>query len=197
MAPPPHEQEVRAAVAGDPAALESVFERSVTPLVAFIRARLGPALAARESATDLAQSVYREVIQDFSALEYRGEDAFRGWLFKHAVRKILDRNRYHHRERRDIQREVNPGADAELDSLAGCYATLGTPTRHAAAREELARVEAAVAGLPENQRDAVSMSRLLGLSYAEIAELMDCSESAVRGLVARGLAALAAQLGPG
>ena len=62
------------------------------------------------------------------------------------------------------------------------------------AKEELARFEAAVQQLPENQRDAVTMSRLMGLDYAQIAEQMGSSESAVRGLVARGLAALSMQL---
>jgi len=192
------EDEIRAAVAGDPRALDSVFERSMTPLVAFIRARLGPGLAARESAMDLAQSVYREVIQDLGAFEYRGETAFRGWLFQQAVRKILDRNRYHHRARRDIAREVRQevpaGERTDARALVDCYATLGTPSRMVAAREELSRLEHAVASLPDKQRDAVTMSRLLNLDYPEIASLMGCTESAVRGLVARGLAALAARL---
>lgn len=48
--------------------------------------------------------------------------------------------------------------------------------------------------LPDNQRDAVTMSRLMGLSYDQVAEQMGVSESAVRGLVARGLAALSTQL---
>ena len=56
--------------------------------------------------------------------------------------------------------------------------------------EELARFEAAVQELPDNQRDAVTMSRLMGLSYPQIAEQLGMTESAVRGLVARGLAAL-------
>lgn len=195
MAPDP-EEEIHAAVAGDPQALNTVFERSMTPLVAFIRARLGTKLAARESAADLAQSVYREVLEDFDAIEYRGEAAFRGWLFKQAVRKILDRNRYHHRGCRDIGREVTPAGAENVGALVDCYATLGTPSRFVAAREELDRFEIAIESLTENQRNAVTMSRLLELESGEIAELMKCSESAVRGLVARGLATLAAKLTP-
>ena len=49
-------------------------------------------------------------------------------------------------------------------------------------------------GLPDNQRDAVTMSRLMGLSYDQVAEQMGLTESAVRGLVARGLAALSGVL---
>lgn len=190
------EEEIRAAATGDARALDSLFERCMTPLVCFIRARLGPAIAARESATDLAQSVFREVIQDFEALEYRGDTAFRGWLFQQAVRKILDRNRYYHRARRDVGREARASREDDFDALAGCYATLGTPSRHAAAREEVDRFERAVADLPEAQRDAVTMSRIMNLGYKEIAQVMGTSESAVRGLVARGLATLSAKLVP-
>ncbi len=187
--------QVRAAVAGDPRALNSVFERSMAPLVAFIRGKLGARLATRESATDLAQSVYREVIVDFDALDYRGEEEFRSWLFQQAVRKILDRNRFHRRERRDIARDVGQEArDDDLGALARCYATLATPSRHAAAREDVAKFEAAIAELPDAQRDAVTMSRLMGLGYPEIADVMESSESSVRGLVARGLATLSARL---
>ena len=189
------EDEIRAAVAGDPQALASVFERSMTPLVAFIRARLGPGLGARESASDLAQSVYREVLEDLNDFEYRGEPAFRGWLYQQAVRKIMDRGRYFRRARRDIDREVRPGGDDEAEALVQCYATLVTPSQVAGAREELERFEAAVAELPQPQRDAVTLSRLMGLGYPDIAALLDCTESAVRGLVARGLAALVAKLG--
>lgn len=176
--------------------VDALFARHLPPLVAFVRARAGRAVAARESAIDIAQSVCREVLQDMGKLEYRSDEAFRGWLFMQASRKILDRNRFLHRERRDVSREQERGpSDAEAESLLTAYATLGTPSRCASAREELARIEAAVETLPEAQRDAVAMSRLMGMGYADIAQLMNLSESAVRGLVARGLAAIAARLG--
>lgn len=179
-----------------PPDLDALFARNLPPLVAFIRARAGRAIAARESAYDLAQSVCREVIKDIGSFDYRSDEAFRGWLFMQAARKIMDRNRYLHRDRRDIDREIVPATtDSEAATLLSCYATLGTPSRCASAREELTRLETAVQDLPEAQRDAVTMSRLMGMEYKDIAEVMQTTESAVRGLVARGLAALAAKLG--
>lgn len=187
--------EIAAARRGEPAALDSLFARNLPPLVAFIRARSGKAIAARESAVDIAQSVFREVLQDADRIELKGEGAFRNWLFMQATRKVLDRAKFHGRDRRDVGKEVaihqaGPAADALLD----CYATIASPSRHAAAREELARFEAAVQQLPDHQRDAVTMSRLMGLSYDQVAEQMGITESAVRGLVARGLAALSGVL---
>ena len=189
--------EIAAARRGEPAALDSIFQRNMGPLVAFIRSRSGKAVAARESAHDIAQSVFREVLVDAPAIELKGEGAFRNWLFMQASRKVLDRAKFLARERRDASREVPiPDAGPAADALLGAYATLGTPSRHAAARDEIARFEAAIARLPENQRDAVTMSRVLGLGYPQIAEQLGATEAAVRGLVARGLAALASSLTP-
>lgn len=187
--------ELAAARRGEAHALDSLFARNLPPLVAFLRARSGKAIAARESAHDLAQSVFREVLQDVDRIELKGEAAFRNWLFQQATRKILDRAKFHGRERRDVGREqALPSASPGADALLACYASIATPSRHAAAKEELGRFESAVQQLPENQRDAVTMSRLMGLDYAQIAEQMGITESAVRGLVARGLAALSSAL---
>lgn len=191
-------RQIAAARRGEPAAIDSLFARNLPPLVAFIRARAGKAVAARESAHDLAQSVYREVLQDAAAIELKDEGAFRNWLFMAATRKVLDRAKFLKRERRDIAREQElPEAGPEADAMLACYASIATPSQHAAAKEELQRVERAVQDLPEEQREAVVMSRLMNLSYPQIAEQMGRTESSVRGLVARGLAALAEQLEEG
>lgn len=187
--------EIAAARRGEAHALDSLFARNLAPLVAFIRARSGPALAARESAADIAQSVFREVLMDAEHVELKGEPAFRNWLYMQATRKVMDRARFHGRECRAAAREVampEPGPAA--DALLRCYGAIATPSVHAAAREELARLEAAVGRLPEAQRDAVTMSRLMGLDYAQVAAQLQVSEAAVRGLVARGLAALSSEL---
>jgi RNA polymerase sigma factor (sigma-70 family) len=187
--------EIAAARRGEPAALDSLFARSLPPLVAFIRARSGKAIAARESATDIAQSVFREVLQEADRIELLGEGAFRNWLYMQATRKVFDRAKFHGRDRRDISKEVAlPAACPDADALLGCYATIASPSRHAAAREELARFEAAVQDLPDNQRDAVTMSRLMGLAYDQVGQQMGLTEAAVRGLVARGLARLSSVL---
>jgi RNA polymerase sigma-70 factor, ECF subfamily len=187
--------EIVAARRGEAHAVDSLFARNMAPLVAFIRARAGHAIAARESASDIAQSVFREVLMDADRIELRGEGAFRNWLFMQATRKVLDRAKFHGRDRRDVSREVAiPDASPAADALLACYATIATPSQHVVAKEELARFEAAIAQLPDQQRDAVTMSRLMGLEYAQIAEQMGTTESSVRGLVARGLAALSSLL---
>lgn len=187
--------EIAAARRGEPAALDSLFARNLPPLVAFIRAHAGKALAARESAADIAQSVFREVLQDADRIALPGEGAFRNWLYMQATRKVLDRAKFHGRERRDAAREVPmPAPGSAADALLADHATIASPSQHAIAREDLERFADAVQELPDAQRDAVTMSRVLGLSYPQVAEQLGISEAAVRGLVARGLAALSSVL---
>jgi RNA polymerase sigma-70 factor (ECF subfamily) len=196
----PFRQQIDAAASGDRHAFDSLFARNLPKLIAYIRVRMGPDLAARESVTDLAQSVCREVLLDAGDFEYRGEESFRKWLFMQATRKLIDRHRFHRRERRDVRREVQPaggGSTADHQSILTCYADLHTPSRVATAKDQLDRIEGVLHRLPENQREAIALARLVGLPTAEIAARLGCTDSAVRGLIARGLARLAIELGEG
>ena len=184
---------VRAARDGDRHALEQLVTLHTGPLAAFVRARAGDLVREQESVDDLVQSVCREALSDLSRIEYRGDREFRSWLFLLATRKILDRKKFYRRERRDIGR-VAALPDAGVSRLLDAYGTVATPSRIASAREELARIENAIGELPEPQRDAVLYVKLLGIPYADVAERLGRSESAVRGLVARGLTELAERL---
>ena len=190
------ETRIQAAAAGDRAAYDSLFANNLPALVAFLRAKVGSELAGRESIRDIAQSVCREVLRDLDRLEFRGEEQFRAYLFLQATRKVVDRHRYHTQEMRDAARLQPLPAEGDEAGPLGVHGG-ATPSRAAGAKEELTRVEQALQLLPEAQRDAVLLSRLAGVGYAEIAAQKGITEAAVRGLVARGLARLAGLLGQG
>ena len=81
------------------------------------------------------------------------------------------------------------------DQIPEELASLGvSPSRHASVREELHAIEGAFDSLSEEQREVVTMSRLLGLSHAAIAYRLGKSEVAVRKILSRGLARLATTL---
>ncbi|MEZ5965625.1 MAG: sigma-70 family RNA polymerase sigma factor [Planctomycetota bacterium] len=190
------ESDIQRASRGDAHALQQLLAAQLPALRGFLRLHAGRAIRARESCSDLAQSVCREVLEDLDEFEYRGEAAFRHWLFRRAHRKLLRRAAFHAAGRRDVGREL-PQAEASASDdaeLLAAYGSLCTPSRELGQKEALARIEAAVDELPEAQREAVILHRLVGLSYAEIAQQTGRSEGAIRTNVYRGLADLAVRL---
>jgi RNA polymerase sigma-70 factor (ECF subfamily) len=151
---------------------------------------MGPTLRARATEDDLVQSVAREVLADLSTFEWRGEPAFRHWLYVRAHSKLTEKVRHATAGKRDLTRETELAAD-QSEALLGCYATLCTPSREVQMAEALRRIEAAFDSLDDDYREAITLYRFGGMEYAAIAERMGRSEGAVRNLVYRGLSRLA------
>lgn len=196
-APSEDESLVQRALGGDKRAVESLLVRSLPRLEAMVRLTTGAAVLGRESVADVVQSVCAEVVADLADFEFLSEAAFRSWLATHVRHKVIDKARYHSAQRRDLRRESDEGqADTTNDeeSVVDIYKSLCTPSRVMAGREALERFEAAFALLPDEQREAITLYRIVGLPYATIAESMGKSEGAVRNMVYRGLARLAIEV---
>jgi RNA polymerase sigma-70 factor (ECF subfamily) len=184
---------IQSAVEGNGASVNMLLDRYLPGLRAFIRVRTGAAMRAKESTSDLAQSVCREVLEHLDRYQYQGEEGFKYWLYTTALRKIADRHKYYGAEKRDAAREVQPAehSAANVDQLIDCYRSVFTPSQHAMRREDIERLEVAFDQLPEDQREVISLAHIVGLSRAEIAERMGRTDGAVRTLLWRGLATLA------
>ena len=183
---------------GDKTALDALLQRHLPGLVAFVRLRAGTKLRARESSVDIVQSACREVLQDLDQVQGLDESAFRNWLYTAAERKIVDRARYWGAAKREMARDVQPGVtDEELPMMIDACASFYTPSALAVAREELERMEAAFQQLPDDYREVIVWSRVVGLSHAEIGRKLDRSEGAVRILLHRALARLERLMRPG
>lgn len=183
-----------AAASHDKQAVEALLVRHLPQLQGWLRLRMGPMLRSRETPEDLVQSVAREVLDGIADFEWRGEPAFRHWLYTKAQHKLIDRARFVGAERRSPARERELPEQASQE-LLGCYGNLCTPSRDAQSAEEIARIERAFAELPEDYQEAITLQRLCGMDYAEIAQRMQRSEGAARNLVHRGLSRLALRLG--
>lgn len=186
---------VREASRGDARALAGLFERHLPGVLAFVRASAGAALLAREESLDLVQSACRELLRDAPSGGWRDEAGFRRWLYLAAERKILDRARYHGREKRGAGRVGATLSEAELGALSRGWAELATPSRVAIGREQVARLEAALARLSELDRRVILLARVAGLPHAMVAAELDTSEANARSALRRALARLALELG--
>lgn len=185
---------VAAGKLGDRDAQDELVRRLLPGLRRHVRSLVGARLRGREEWSDLVQAACVELMRQLPQLEYRGDRALRGWLLHAARRKVLERVRYWSRTKRGgaavEQRRDDATGSGDDDALQEAFASDVTPTRAAIAREELLRVYAAFATMPEDQRRAIVLHRLMGLSHQEIAVRLARREGAVRQLLFRALARL-------
>jgi RNA polymerase sigma factor (sigma-70 family) len=126
-------------------------------------------------------------------VEFRGEAAFKNWLFGKVLNKVRDRHRHARAEMRDVRKErplVKQRNDRE--SLVTAYASICEPPEAAIKAELWEDVEQAFDQLTVEQREVLTLSKLVGLDLQEIAERMDKSYANVRQISHRALVRLSA-----
>jgi RNA polymerase sigma factor (sigma-70 family) len=114
-----------------------------------------------------------------------GEAKVSTWLYRVVTNLCTDR-------RRGAARRAVPMGDDLPDAEDG---SPGAEMRLVEAAR-LAALDAALAGLPERQREAVVLRHVEGLTNPEIAEILGVGVEAVESLTARGKRALALALAP-
>jgi len=118
------------------------------------------------------------------------------WLRRILANNLADEVRRMTAERRDVGREVSFEVGIETSSRR-LEQWLAHDVNPAAAKEDdgVLRMVAALARLPEAQREAIILQYWSGLSYSEIAEQLGRSREAVAGLIKRALQQLRSEIG--
>jgi RNA polymerase sigma-70 factor (ECF subfamily) len=144
---------------------------------------------------DIAQETF---IRAYRALpQFRGESAFYTWLYRIAVntaKKTLMELK------RDplVMESARAGRDEEDDNprVENEPSDAASPDAVLASKQIAAAVNFAVEALSEELRQAITLREIEGLSYEEIAELMNCPIGTVRSRIFRAREAIAARLRP-
>jgi len=128
-------------------------------------------------AWDVAQDVFVRVHRGLDG--FKGESAFGTWLFRIATHVAIDSVRRERVTQRDDVDDVHEG-DLE-DAGEGILSTsLGNDPRETLLRHELAaKMEAALATLPEKHRTILVLREIEGLSYEELAERLGIHKGTV------------------
>ena len=178
--------------------LEHLLEQNLPSLRAYVRKNLDAALASHESCADLVQSVCCEVLSAKGAYQYQGDAAFRQWLLQVALHKLMDRRRFWHARKRDAARQTDrsPSLTWSRDQLGRLAAQLGSPSGDAILHEEVARLEASLVRLSEADRDIVQRIHLRGLTHAQAAAELGCTEPQSRKRLFEALVRLSLLLRP-
>jgi RNA polymerase sigma factor (sigma-70 family) len=167
-----------AAVAGEPEAFAVFYRRHVAQLLAYFARRTRDV----ELAADLTAETFAAALDGIHRFD-AGRGPAVAWLYGIARRQLsqaLRRGRVENRARRRLGMapiELSDAAIERIEALAG---------------EDVAT--AALAALPEDQREAVTARIVEERGYAEIATAARTSEAVVRKRVSRGLAGLRSRL---
>jgi RNA polymerase sigma-70 factor (ECF subfamily) len=174
---------------GDREAFETLVNKYKQPVMNLVFRTLPDAAEAE----DLAQHVFLQVFK--SAHRYEVAAKFSTWIFTIARNLCLNEIRRRSRHPADSLDEV--AADNEDQPLRQIEDGKTFSAPEALLHGELeAKIEEALAELPEKQRTAILLCRQDELSYEEIAAIVGCSLSATKSLIHRGRETLKQKLKP-
>jgi RNA polymerase sigma-70 factor, ECF subfamily len=146
-------------------------------------------LGDRDEALDLSQDVFISVFRTIG--QFRGQSALRTWIYRIAVNQARNRHRFWRRRRRADQISLDAHVEAHGDFQ--CGAEVG-PDRILAQKELAARLQDALDALPFDQRTAVVLREIDGLSYEEIAFSLGVAVGTVKSRLTRARQTLRADL---
>lgn len=138
-----------------------------------------------DEARDLTQETFLSALTAITS--FRGESEIKTWLFRIAVNHSRNRFRWWKRRRRDRTVSLDEAfGDSDIrvgDNLADIAES---PEATALRRERECLLLNALASLPFNNREAVVLCDIEGLSYDEIADALDINIGTVKSRIARG-----------
>jgi len=173
---------VEAFQAGDLSAFDDLVRRWDRKMQGAIYRIMG----SEEEARDLSQETFLRAYRALKA--FKGEARFSSWLYQVALNVCRDRMR-RKRGRSFVSLDELDEAGQSLPAFTGPSAL------EIAERNDVARaVSAAVAALPEEQREVIVLKEYQGLTFLEIAEILGLPMSTVKTRLYRGLGQLRERL---
>jgi RNA polymerase sigma-70 factor (ECF subfamily) len=148
-------------------------------------------LGDRDEALDLTQEVFLRVFRTIH--RFRGQSALRTWIYRITVNQARNRLRWWRRRHQGDQ--VSLDAHVQRCGDLALRTDAVAPDRMFASHELAGRLRAAIERLPFEQRTAIVLRELEGLSYEEIAFSLGLAIGTVKSRLTRARQALRAELG--
>ncbi len=145
----------------------------------------------REEALDVAQEVFVSLHGSLSG--FRGESRLSTWIFRIAKNHCLNRLKYLTRRQKHRTDDLSDVPEGDLAE----YQPHPSPQEALLGKEQAARVQRAIAQLPEDQRLLIILRDIEGLTYDEMVQITDQPEGTVKSRLHRARSALAEILSKG
>ena len=172
---------------------EPALERFRPYLLLLARLHLGERHRTKLDASDVVQQALLEAHRTRAQFRGTTDAELASWLQRVLACELADALRGLTRAKRDARREraIEEMFGEASSRLEGCLAAdQSSPSARAAHNEQLIRLAAALLHLPDDQRRAVELKHLQGRPVATIAAALGKTETAVGGLLRRGMTRL-------
>jgi len=137
-------------------------------------------LGDRDEALDLSQEVFLRVFRTIA--RFRGQSTLRTWIYRIAVNQARNRHRFWRRRHRADQVSLDVHVATHGEFRSGAEAG---PDRVFAQKELAAKLQSALDALPFDQRSAIVLREIDGLSYEEIAYSLGVAVGTVKSRLTR------------
>lgn len=166
----------------DRISFEELFDRYSSMVFSLAYQVLGD----REEALDVSQEVFLAIYSKMDS--FRGESSLKTWIYSIAVHRASNRFRWWNRLRRrgTISLEDHLSRKPDQDHSIDLKSPVKSPEDELILKEERKQLAEWLRELPIQQRIAVVLRDIEGLSYEEIAESMEISLGTVKSRIARG-----------
>jgi RNA polymerase sigma-70 factor (ECF subfamily) len=143
-------------------------------------------LGDREEALDVSQEVFLAIYRKMAT--FRGESSLKTWIYCITAHRAANQFRWWNRTRRrgTVSLEEHLVNNPNRELYCNLSSVIQSPEEALALQEEHAEIEHMLQELPLQQRIAVVMRDIEGLSYEEIAESLKVSLGTVKSRIARG-----------
>jgi RNA polymerase sigma-70 factor (ECF subfamily) len=153
----------------------------------------------RADAADLTQEVFVKIFRGVGS--FHGESSLRTWIYRIALREASNQRRWwmrHKQQEVPIEQEISDGECSTPIRLKEMLVDPSeSPFEAAVHAENRARVEAALAEVPEPYRTTLILRDIEGFVYEEVAEMQGVNLGTVKSRLVRGRAFLKASLTAG
>ena len=169
------------------------LERYRAYLYLLARLQLDRRFQAKVDASDLVQQTLFQAVRGFGEFRGQTEAEMAAWLRQILANNLANTHRDLGRQRRDVRRERSVQAAMEQSSArleSWLAADQTSPSQRAIRSEQAVQLANALAGLPEAQREAITLHHLQEWTLDQVAQHLGRSPAAVAGLIKRGLQAL-------